>query len=429
MHSSLGGLFLLVGLVSASRTFQPNCTIPSEVVNLVYAPAVRGTFNILWSSIFTVFICTWTVQHLNIPEQMPRCSKFGGRIRFCLRRLWARLNWMILFVIIPEFLVGQALQDYMMAQRAHKKMLKMLRSKNLGRYGDGKWWTMAHAFYANMGGFVLRRRLKSPYITDHNEVLDDFIDTLPSEQEIRDKSKGDIFVKGTAIVQVLWLLVHVTIRHSEGLPTSQLEIAVLSFSVCAFIAYLLFWEKPQGITTPTYIAPVDIRPRRNPPPGFPDPDMLTRTKWFQSTFLLRRSRQILERSHPIPNDIEYVFLRKTDGFSYIDIGAAICGSISGGLHCLAWSYPFPTLAEQQIWRACAFFITVCPVLFLLAVHPRFYRKVELGYPVVLIIAVLTNITYSAARLYIVLESLRAVLFLPPEAFIATSWSTQIPHVS
>jgi hypothetical protein len=417
---------------------------------------------------------------------------------------------MILFVIIPEFLVGQALQDYMMAQRAHKKMLKMLRSKNLGRYGDGKWWTMAHAFYANMGGFVLRRRLKSPYITDHNEgpceeleyidaeemvqvldsitsplpskqdtqdknkgdtlattnhnegpneehivektikVLDDFIDTLPSEQEIRDKSKGDIFVKGTAIVQVLWLLVHVTIRHSEGLPTSQLEIAVLSFSVCAFIAYLLFWEKPQGITTPTYIAPVDIRPRRNPPPGFPDPDMLTRTKWFQSTFLLRRSRQILERSHPIPNDIEYVFLRKTDGFSYIDIGAAICGSISGGLHCLAWSYPFPTLAEQQIWRACAFFITVCPVLFLLAVQcawtlgvpkwirvlerqeassPRFYRKVELGYPVVLIIAVLTNITYSAARLYIVLESLRAVLFLPPEAFIATSWSTQIPHVS
>lgn len=179
--------------------------------------------------------------------------------------------------------------------------------------------------------------------------------------------------------------------------------------------------------------------------------MPTRTKWFQSTFLLLKSRHPLDRSRPIPNDIEYVFLRKTDPFSYIDIGAAICGTISGGLHCLAWNYPFPTLAEKDIWRAAAFFITVCPGLFLLAVQcawtlgvprwirilerqeenysPREYRKVEIGYPIVLTIAVVTNITYSAARLYIVVESLRALLFLPPESFMATSWSAQFPHVS
>lgn len=272
-------------------------------------------------------------------------------------------------------------------------------------------------------------------------VSDSFIEALPSEEEIHDKSKGDYFVKGTAVVQVLWLLVQVIIRHFKGLPTSQLEIFVLAFSVCAIITYILSWEKPQGVMTPTYIPLlVDIAPRENSrQPWAPIPDMPTRTRWLQAIFLLHRSRRAVKRSDPIPYDMEYVFLRKTDPFSYVDIGAAICGSISGGFHFLAWNYPFPTLTEKLLWRAATLFLTAFPLFFLLTVgymwmlNPqRWIDIIESPGPrhnITMAIAFVANLLYVTARLCIVIESLRSLFFLPPEAFIATTWSTQIPHVS
>jgi len=453
MRSSLGGLSLFIELVSASRTFQPNCTIPSEIVNLVHPPTVRGTFDILWSSAFTLFTCTWTVQHLNIPEQIPEGpNPFWVGVRWSLKRVWLKLDWMIVSLIVPEFLVGRALQDYMMARKSHKKMLE--RHRNMGG------WTMTHAFYANMGGFVLKR--PSPNIANHIneeehidaeemiEVLDSDISNLPSEQEIQDKSKGDIFVKGTAVVQVLWLLVQVIARDTRNLPTSQLEISVLAFSVCAFITYLFFWGKPQNVMTPTYITTaVEIRPRSNPRLGTLDPNMPTRIRWFQGIFLGRSSLLTVDRSRSIPNDIEYTFLHETIAFSYIDIGATFAGAIFGALHCLAWHFPFPTLTERLLWRVAALFITAIPPTLLLALqcawtlgapkwvdilesrkeasHPWVHWLVKIGYHIVVVIVAVIFLSYATARLYLIVETFRALLFLPPEVFV-TTWSTQIPHV-
>jgi hypothetical protein len=36
---------------------------------------VRGTFDILWSCIITLLICTWTVQHLNVPPPRRKGTK------------------------------------------------------------------------------------------------------------------------------------------------------------------------------------------------------------------------------------------------------------------------------------------------------------------------------------------------------------------
>lgn len=41
----------------------------SHSVHYVTSASRRGTLDILWSSLFTVISCTWTVQHLNIPVQ------------------------------------------------------------------------------------------------------------------------------------------------------------------------------------------------------------------------------------------------------------------------------------------------------------------------------------------------------------------------
>ncbi|KAF8318569.1 uncharacterized protein EI90DRAFT_2881433, partial [Cantharellus anzutake] len=40
----------------------------------------------------------------------------------------------------------------------------------------------------------------------------------------------------------------------------------------------------------------------------------------------------------------------------------ITGAIFGGVHCSAWSFPFPTHAESLIWRICAVYITIAPTL-------------------------------------------------------------------
>lgn len=72
-----------------------------------------------------------------------------------------------------------------------------------------------------------------------------------SQAEIEGKSKGDVFAKSVAIIQVLWLIIQFVERWRKGLPNSQLEVAVLAFSVCAFITYCINWEKPQGVETAT----------------------------------------------------------------------------------------------------------------------------------------------------------------------------------
>lgn len=82
-------LTLVLDLASAS-TFTTNCSLPTERTTFVTAPNTRGTLQILWSSLFTIFICIWSVQHLNVPEQRdggdasyvdgyPGCCKNGRR--------------------------------------------------------------------------------------------------------------------------------------------------------------------------------------------------------------------------------------------------------------------------------------------------------------------------------------------------------------
>src|SRR5204862_325718 len=73
-------LFLVVNQVSGSKSFHTSCTMPTYNVNFFHPPPIRGTMDILWSCLFTVFLCTWTAQHLNVPQQpssqaKPTCQK------------------------------------------------------------------------------------------------------------------------------------------------------------------------------------------------------------------------------------------------------------------------------------------------------------------------------------------------------------------
>lgn len=60
---------------------------------------------------------------------------------------------MLVAVIMPEFLVGKALGDFIAAYRsAHCNIMQSHADNSKTK------WSVTHAFYANMGGFKLKER-------------------------------------------------------------------------------------------------------------------------------------------------------------------------------------------------------------------------------------------------------------------------------
>ena len=108
--------FLLARHARGYSNFQPTCTTPETPVNFVASAGVRGTFDILWSCVFTILACTWTIQHLNIPEQRDRSKETSKRrgapvwydAVWAIKRFWTGFKWMIATILAPEMILGKA---------------------------------------------------------------------------------------------------------------------------------------------------------------------------------------------------------------------------------------------------------------------------------------------------------------------------------
>lgn len=74
----------------------------------------RSSFDIIWACFTTIFACTWTVLHLNVSH--PR--EPGWRI------FWRQVKWFILTILIPEYLVAVAADQYWEARLCVKSFEK-----------------------------------------------------------------------------------------------------------------------------------------------------------------------------------------------------------------------------------------------------------------------------------------------------------------
>jgi hypothetical protein len=145
-------IFIIVGVAQAYTVFNPICSTPSpeNPANFVGSPDSRGTLDILWSSLFTIFACTWSVQHLNVPEQREdRDPGWRGNIRWMLKGILSKSKWMITTVIAPEFVFACAATGLSDAKDQQKSMRDFAKE-------DGVEWTLIHCMFADMGGFVIR---------------------------------------------------------------------------------------------------------------------------------------------------------------------------------------------------------------------------------------------------------------------------------
>ncbi|KAM0245956.1 hypothetical protein ACHAQJ_010405 [Trichoderma viride] len=144
---------------------------------------------------------------------------------------------------------------------------------------DGVDWSLTHAYYANMGGFVIEKK-SEPMIEDETETKDEpeivneynlhhlsvrdiyilrkegCIKELPNmtERELKDKSKTDSFVRVISIIQIFWSAAQIVVRSARKLPICPLELTVVAFTACAVVIYELYWKKPKSIGVSTTIA-------------------------------------------------------------------------------------------------------------------------------------------------------------------------------
>ncbi|GKZ26527.1 hypothetical protein AbraCBS73388_002771 [Aspergillus brasiliensis] len=165
-----------VSSVQAFNTFHTNCTLPSQHASLVTAPNTRGTLQILWSSLFTILACTWTVVHLNVPKYKPKphIKDFKKWLKWMVDRYQHPTKWFLLTVIAPEIPFAKYWDDQARAHSLFYHYENVFMMKN---------WTRTHVLFANMGGFALRyapHDEESPPGTNNEKVGAEILDDSPS---------------------------------------------------------------------------------------------------------------------------------------------------------------------------------------------------------------------------------------------------------
>jgi hypothetical protein len=93
----------------AAAQAQLNGTSPWTMVSPGWAPESigRGTMYIVWSCLVTIFACSWTVTHPDV----PRKGLWGSKAGLCF-----------VAVIAPEVLAFMALAEYLEVRRCFKAL-------------------------------------------------------------------------------------------------------------------------------------------------------------------------------------------------------------------------------------------------------------------------------------------------------------------
>lgn len=240
-----------------------------------------------------------------------------------------------------------------------------------------------------------------------------------------------------------------------GLPSAQLEIAALAFAISSIVTYALLWNRPQNfahryrIVASRLPTPEEVAKLALDGPTF----MWT---WFR--FRPQRDLNFL----PIPNDAdhtdfsallailprmnEYVRGRRwtamTSESSIKVLGSAFGGAVFGGVHCLAWNFDFPSVTEAILWRICSVATTTISLASFHSMrkwadfssqrllgegsNPHMPpSRLEIRVHAVILLAL--SVPYNLARVFLMVEIVRTLFYLPPDAF-RDGWWVSLPRL-
>ena len=271
----------------------------------------RDTSSIVVSCLATVFACTWTAIHPNIPS--PKDSGWAIFKRRIFTTIYA--------LLAPEAITAWAMRQHFAAKRIareyNKDIAKCKRRKlfqikdiknppgaNLDPESDQRpllslflssivewpskllrsvqnWfisptlppeiegerpvqpWTITHGFFVQMGGFILSKNGRPIQTLEYQSEKAQSIHQLITSREldpptitradIDDRSKGDFISKSFIVLQTTWFIAQCIARWSVKIPVTELEVVTLGFAVLNGITYALWWDKPQSVSVPVYL--------------------------------------------------------------------------------------------------------------------------------------------------------------------------------
>lgn len=330
-----------------------------------------------------------------------------------------RINWTLVTVLAPEWYSGTAIQELADARRLLRDLKQLPKVQHPAR-----GWTLAHAFFINMGGF----RIPIQDIADEWPSLvvlkgESFLEilqeqfyilgqsdqplgiVLPIEADILDRSKSDRFAKSITILQVSYFCISCFVRLGRRLPITLLELGTLGFAACSMLSYTMLFKKPRAVNS-TVILP-DLKLGACP-----------------------SAAKIAKDNGP---------LRKSAGTSKWKsdtwIPTILLSIVLGAIHIAGWNFAFPSQVDRWLWRSCAIASAASPLLWMVLSLPvlamtltNFSDSAIVGglWVTALQQAILT-VVYVIARTVLMALMVRSLFFLPPEAFV-TTWATSIPHL-
>ena len=257
-----------------------------------------------------------------------------------------------------------------------------------------------------------------------------------SKADLEDRSKGDIFVKGAAILQLTWLVIQMISRASEGLAISLLEIMTLAYAVCSIVTYSLLWHKPQDVMTPTYIDATKILTREQIiglSARSPVSTLFVKEFWLHGVAIRGMAENIFPWTRGIPISLPW----KKDVFylNPIFIGIGFGGTLFGTIHFVAWNFEFPTPIERNLWRSSCCVLISIPLLstmtYFMTLHNA-RRDSESDIKPNALLRPFTStcvLLYTLARLYLMVEVFRSLAYAPLSTFQAINWPSAIPHIN
>ncbi|KAL6722316.1 hypothetical protein ACLMJK_001423 [Lecanora helva] len=435
----------------------------SDFQGWVDQPNTRGTFDIIQSSFLTIFFCTWTCLHLNVPAPNE------GYWRPILRKF----RWMVLTIFAPEFVFALAAGQRCDAKRVLDSLKRM-------GYHE---WTLRHCFYSNMGGFVLHPRDSVPFPIHgfhFRWLLRNGYIELPSlkTEEIKDKSKADDFTKIVVCLQTGWFVLQCLARAAQRLPLTTLELLTMTYVWCTWAIYVEWLRKPLDVEVPMilkteasteeiliYAGPTAACPYRRTPLDFVWEGSPSWTLDFQPNLGFRLD----PRRRPMPRILNDLLPRFKEASDIVIVNVVILAYAA--IHLSGWNFTFQTQTEKTLWRIASLIILctvaifcilarVIPLRILSTIYPFriserkvtprsiFYvstGKLEriVGGPglpirnrkeekhvhdqIRILAAAPIVIVYVLARLCVMVEAFVALRALPRGCFENVNWTAFIPH--
>ncbi|KAI9699083.1 MAG: hypothetical protein M1836_003272 [Candelina mexicana] len=317
------------------------------------SPDGRGTIDIIWSCVLTVSLCSWSVLCLNFPA--PGDSYWQKtRRKFYLTGLG---------IVGPEFIFQIALGQWVSACRSVKDF------QQLG-YHD---WSMTHAFFANMGGFILHspdcpsfpvtaRQIQ--YLVEHDYMPYPSIERMV----LTDKNEENAFIRLVTIGQTLWFVVNSLGRVIQHLAVTTFEITTLAFIFCSLGTFFCWAHKPSieaetaaikltlanGISIAHIVNKAGDRARERQPYCLTPLDFIDPQEWTWNLYwsywinILKRLHVVFApKRRPIdrfPND-DYPTIS-----SWRIPVLIFCQVTYAGIHVSGWNFHFPSALERLLWR-------------------------------------------------------------------------------